>query len=243
MVFFECQKCNESVKKPKLAKHLQSCRSYYVSCIDCSKVFAWNEWESHTSCISEAQKYQGSLYQAKENNNKGQKKQDAWIENVEQLIHDPSSKIPPMLRSTLQKLLGFSNIPRKQKPFTNFVKASLKMHNEKQIAEIWEIISSANQKAAPGKQTEVAAPNGATIENGGNSPAQWAGWKRALDDELKILGGEAPWKKIRDGMVTRFREGNTGTKEADDHLGQKALASIPDSYLSKEDELIRMPSV
>ena len=38
MVYFECQKCNETVKKPKLARHLQMCGSGYVSCIDCLKV-------------------------------------------------------------------------------------------------------------------------------------------------------------------------------------------------------------
>ena len=39
---------------------------YYASCIDCGRVFHGTEYKSHTSCISEAEKYQGKLYKPKE---------------------------------------------------------------------------------------------------------------------------------------------------------------------------------
>merc|ERR1719181_2615491 len=138
MVYFECQKCNETVKKPKLAKHLLMCGSGFVSCIDCNKIFAWDQWEAHTSCISESQKYMGSDYKAKESTNKGQVKQDAFVDNVQKKIEDPNSGIDDSTRSLLQKLLGFSNIPRKQKPFGNFVKNSLKIWDERKIGNMWE---------------------------------------------------------------------------------------------------------
>ena len=34
--------------------------------------------------------------------------------------------------------IGFDNIPRKQKPFGNFVKNSLKIWDDKKINEIWD---------------------------------------------------------------------------------------------------------
>eukprot|EP00438_Fugacium_kawagutii_P021763 Skav204658 [mRNA] locus=scaffold949:203447:205097:+ [translate_table: standard] len=86
----------KEVKKPKLKKHLQGCHATHVSCIDCSTVFRWDEWEKHTNCVSEAQKYQGNLYQAKESTNKGQLKQDAWVDNVRKAIS--SSAIPAQTR-------------------------------------------------------------------------------------------------------------------------------------------------
>jgi cell growth-regulating nucleolar protein len=246
MVYFECQKCNETIKKPKLAKHLQHCQSAYVSCIDCSKVFAWDEWEAHTSCMSEAQKYQGKLFQAKESTNKGQKKQDAWIENVQRKIADPSLK--SHVKSNLEKLLGFDNIPRKQKPFGNFVKNSLKLWDNAKINELWEVISAAN--AAPPPNNANAAPPPATATA---PPAvavkvcqpwpkkqQWQGWKRALDDELQEAGGQLPWKRLRDNLVARYREGNNG--ENGKQVELESLAHIPDSYLSKEDEFVRIPT-
>mmetsp|Transcript_74988 Transcript_74988/g.208486 ORF Transcript_74988/g.208486 Transcript_74988/m.208486 type:complete len:240 (+) Transcript_74988:82-801(+) len=238
MVYFECQKCNETVKKPKLAKHLMTCGSGYVSCIDCSKVFAWDEWEAHTSCVSEAQKYQGNLFQAKESMNKGQKKQDAWLENVKAKIEDPKSVISPQLKSLLEKLLGFDNIPRKQKPFANFVKNSLKLWDERKIAEIWEVINVAN--AAPPKQEAAPQSDAKAVARPSDEKASSDGWKRALDDELRAAGGEMPWKRLRDAMVTRhcgLCEPN-GNREL---LGELALASIPDSYLSKKDGLVRTP--
>ncbi|KAI0744100.1 hypothetical protein C8Q80DRAFT_1058617, partial [Daedaleopsis nitida] len=54
--------CGDTVKKPKLDKHHSMCNSS-VTCIDCSTTFAGPaQWKSHTSCISEAEKYQKGLY-------------------------------------------------------------------------------------------------------------------------------------------------------------------------------------
>eukprot|EP00928_Gymnodinium_smaydae_P000524 TRINITY_DN101_c0_g1_i1.p1 TRINITY_DN101_c0_g1~~TRINITY_DN101_c0_g1_i1.p1 ORF type:complete len:291 (+),score=89.28 TRINITY_DN101_c0_g1_i1:114-875(+) len=252
MVFFECQKCNETVKKPKLAKHLQFCGSGYVSCIDCCKVFAWNEWESHTTCMSEAQKYQGNLYQAKDNVNKGEQKQNAWVENVRKKMSDET--MAAHIKANMEKLLGFDNIPRKQKPFGNFVKNSLKLWDERRIAELWEVIAAANAKPAaatpPAKEADKAAEKGAATPakteeaaataTAGTRKNGWGGWKRALDDELKEAGGELPWKRLRDALVAKHVESKGG--EASEKLRDEALASIPDTYLSTKDEMVRMPS-
>lgn len=157
MVCFECGRCNETIKKPKLAKHLlYFCRQASVTCIDCNTVFAWDAWEEHTKCISEAQKYQGNLFQAKESQNKNQKKQEGWIERVEEIIEDPSSGIAPETRNLLKKLLGFSNIPRKQKPFCNFAKNSLNMWDDRKIDLMWQVIVVATKK--PEASPPAAAP-------------------------------------------------------------------------------------
>lgn len=55
------------MKKPKLDNHFGKCHSPFT-CVDCSKTFGGpKEWKSHTSCISEAEKYQKSLYKGKKN--------------------------------------------------------------------------------------------------------------------------------------------------------------------------------
>ncbi|KDR67539.1 hypothetical protein GALMADRAFT_258195 [Galerina marginata CBS 339.88] len=62
MVSFQCHACGDVVKKPKLDQHRTRCHSGY-DCIDCSKTFnSPAEYKGHTSCISEAEKYQKSLY-------------------------------------------------------------------------------------------------------------------------------------------------------------------------------------
>ncbi|KAM6501880.1 hypothetical protein JOM56_001857 [Amanita muscaria] len=62
MVSFSCGGCTDVVKKPKLDQHWSRCHSSF-DCIDCSKTFkSPAEWKAHTSCITEAEKYQKALY-------------------------------------------------------------------------------------------------------------------------------------------------------------------------------------
>ncbi|KAJ1982721.1 hypothetical protein H4R34_001596 [Dimargaris verticillata] len=65
MVSFVCNACQETLKKPKLDQHRQRCRSAQFCCIDCSREFYGTEYRQHTSCISEAEKYQKALYKPK----------------------------------------------------------------------------------------------------------------------------------------------------------------------------------
>ena len=39
-----------------------------------------DEYKEHTKCISEEEKYSGKNFQPKANANKGEKKQEAWVE-------------------------------------------------------------------------------------------------------------------------------------------------------------------
>ncbi|KAI6157993.1 hypothetical protein BKA82DRAFT_4064867 [Pisolithus tinctorius] len=62
MVSFQCNGCGDIVKKPKLDTHYARCHAP-VDCIDCSTTFsAPAEFKSHTSCITEGEKYQKGLY-------------------------------------------------------------------------------------------------------------------------------------------------------------------------------------
>ena len=76
MVVFICDACNETLKFNKVATH--NCRGcWYFSCMDCNKRFGWDEYKNHTSCVSEAERYQGNLYVHKDN--KGEVKQKSWL--------------------------------------------------------------------------------------------------------------------------------------------------------------------
>ncbi|RUP17061.1 hypothetical protein BC936DRAFT_139474 [Jimgerdemannia flammicorona] len=63
MVSFQCDACCDVVKKPKLDQHRMRCWATFT-CIDCSTTFQNQDYKSHTSCISEAEKYQKSVYKA-----------------------------------------------------------------------------------------------------------------------------------------------------------------------------------
>ncbi|KAF0332583.1 lyar-type c2hc zinc finger, partial [Colletotrichum asianum] len=61
--------CGDVLTKKKLDPHRNRCRGATYTCIDCMVYFPGTEYRSHTSCMSEAQKYQGALYKEKNNNN------------------------------------------------------------------------------------------------------------------------------------------------------------------------------
>lgn len=83
MVFFTCNACGQSIKKNRVEKHWKSeCpRCEVLSCMDCGKDFYGEEYAAHTSCVSEAEKYQGELFKGdKGGSSKGEKKQQEWLE-------------------------------------------------------------------------------------------------------------------------------------------------------------------
>ncbi|XP_072968995.1 uncharacterized protein [Typha angustifolia] len=57
MVWFQCEDCGENLRKPKLPNHFRVCSAYKLSCIDCGEMFNQESVQSHTQCISEAEKY------------------------------------------------------------------------------------------------------------------------------------------------------------------------------------------
>ncbi|KNH07408.1 hypothetical protein XU18_1940 [Perkinsela sp. CCAP 1560/4] len=56
MVSFECSSCTETIKKPKLKKHIETCASHRLTCIDCNNDFTAANVHAHTACITEAEK-------------------------------------------------------------------------------------------------------------------------------------------------------------------------------------------
>ncbi|KAI9315940.1 hypothetical protein BX666DRAFT_1878546 [Dichotomocladium elegans] len=116
MVSFQCDNCCDVVKKPKLDQHRQRCRATFT-CIDCSTTFQHLEYKSHTSCISEAEKYQKSLYRKKGNNNKQQQQQKKNVEEKpkETNTNKPLSLIDELKQKKNQQQDTSSNEPTKRK--------------------------------------------------------------------------------------------------------------------------------
>ncbi|KAK3394246.1 hypothetical protein B0H63DRAFT_40917 [Podospora didyma] len=65
MVSFSCESCGDIFTKKKLDQHQSRCRGCTFSCIDCMTHFPGTTHRTHTSCMTEDQKYQGALYKPK----------------------------------------------------------------------------------------------------------------------------------------------------------------------------------
>ena len=145
MVYFVCEGCNETLKKNQVEKHASRCRQCHaVTCVDCSQTFYGNDFEGHVTCISEAEKYEGSLFKPKASK---QSPQDAWMSIVEEAART-ASKAPASIQSHLSRLCDFGNVPRNQKKFANFLKNSLRLYSDQVIDAIWKHLEDMRTKNA-----------------------------------------------------------------------------------------------
>ncbi|PNI27257.1 LYAR isoform 3 [Pan troglodytes] len=151
MVFFTCNACGESVKKIQVEKHVSVCRNCEcLSCIDCGKDFWGDDYKNHVKCISEDQKYGGKGYEGK--THKGDIKQQAWIQKISELIKRPN--VSPKVRELLEQISAFDNVPRKKAKFQNWMKNSLKVHNESILDQVWNIFSEASNSEPVNKEQD-----------------------------------------------------------------------------------------
>ncbi|TQV99813.1 hypothetical protein V2A60_005249 [Cordyceps javanica] len=82
MVSFSCEECGDVLTKKKLDPHRNRCHGATFTCIDCMVYFPGVQYRSHTSCMTEAQKYQGALYKEKpKKNNAAQTQAQAQANN------------------------------------------------------------------------------------------------------------------------------------------------------------------
>ncbi|KAF2749618.1 hypothetical protein M011DRAFT_397486 [Sporormia fimetaria CBS 119925] len=73
MVSFSCEGCGDVLTKKKLDPHRNRCYGATFTCIDCMVHFQGTSYRSHTSCMTEDQKYQGKLYREKKPKGRQQK--------------------------------------------------------------------------------------------------------------------------------------------------------------------------
>ena len=146
MVFFCCERCNETLKKSQLAGHGNKCYPLKVSCVDCNVVFDANTSKSHLTCISEAEKYEKSLYKGNgKNKNKKLTPQETWIQFLETLVEDLNTSssqgsVPQTIKMYLPQIVSMGNVPRNMNKFKNMLQNSLKIRNQNDISSIWNYI-------------------------------------------------------------------------------------------------------
>lgn len=144
MVYFVCDACNESLKKNQVEKHCHKCRSCKsVTCIDCSTTFYGDEYTSHNTCVSEAEKYQKSLHQVKPSKLSSQ---EVWMNSVKEATSDLGSA-PISMQNYLKRLSGFDNVPKNKAKFANFMKNSLKISSTEVVDSVWKWIDAIASKA------------------------------------------------------------------------------------------------
>ena len=247
MVFFVCEGCNESLKKNQVDKHAMRCRNCYaVTCVDCNVTFYEDDYRSHTTCISEAEKYEGALYRPQKDKGsaggdgskpKKRSAQELWMDLVEAMVAD-ASKAPTALREILSGLGGYGNVPRNEKKFANFVKNSLNVRSDGVIKALWAFLSERHQEQQQQQQqkaeVEVAKAHG---ENKDDS-ARKSGEKDTNEVEEKKEGKKEKKSKEKKNKKRKHSEhqkaGSESTKASKMTTEASAASSSDDTNELKE---------
>uniref|UniRef100_A0A1I7TT48 Zf-LYAR domain-containing protein n=1 Tax=Caenorhabditis tropicalis TaxID=1561998 RepID=A0A1I7TT48_9PELO len=243
MVFFSCNNCGEACKKNQVERHLFQCRNTTFSCIDCQLIYTRETYKDHVKCITENQKYGGKNYVEKEN--KGEVKQNAWVDQVNGAIENVTDH---QVKELLKSVAGFANIPRKEAKFINFLTNSCRLRDKNLALRAWQAIAAeaekmrleairkqeemqkkerAQKEAAKVsvKTTESSSVTEETVKKESTEVPSFK-WKKSIKRKLKEAGGEMKIKKLRKAVIEEF-----STKYPDDD--SDSLAAIFDEKLEK----------
>lgn len=246
MVFFVCESCNESLKKNQVSSHANRCKNCAaVTCVDCNVTFWGDDFMKHTSCVSEAERYEGSTFRGvkkadmdasapSSGGKKTTKKmnpQDSWMSLIMDVAGENDA--PPSIKVHLSELAQYSNIPRKEKQFKNFAINSLRGvgRNDKLVTEIYHFLDGVRVKRKEAADAENKVLKDAEKEKQDKVKAEIK--KKEEDAEKEI---------------TKKRKREEGGKPLDDHKDiakkiKKALKNLSSSSPVKFSELAKLTSL
>jgi len=211
MVFFTCNACGTALKKNQVEKHYGCSRS--VSCVDCQKDFYGDEHKAHTKCISEAEKYNGPDWKAPSSQNKGERKQFAWVETVNSVLENGRKDMSPKQIALLNAVSKHDNVPRKKAKFLNFVKNITKnAFDINTIDAVWDRLEAEWKRQAEANKPPSQANGESKTENGHNGTSN--GTTNGEDGTGKENGEDSTKSKKKSKKNKRKRD-EDGEEEVD----------------------------
>lgn len=148
MVSFSCEVCNDTVVKKRLGQHQQRCNGSYFTCIDCNTTFYNNEHNAHTSCITEAQKYEKSLYKPKKKQANVEKPQVKKQESKPALKEEPipEKKEKKEKKEKVEKKEKKDKKDKKDKKSSHKIHDLLKVNKPTSLKKALKSLSKSEQK-------------------------------------------------------------------------------------------------
>ncbi|KAG2790782.1 hypothetical protein JG687_00001408 [Phytophthora cactorum] len=251
MVFFVCEGCNETLKKNKVDAHAGRCRNCWaVSCVDCSVVFEGNDYAAHTSCISEAEKYEKSLFQGDKNKSKSGKKQtpqERWMDAVQSATCPEDHKV----QDVLTRITGYDNVPRKKNKFVNFVTNSLALRDTALVEKAWTIYETAFKASAPEANAATPVEETASKKRPAETDAEEIApkksktedrpvkWSKLIKSTLKSAGKELDMDALRDQVLKQIQDKELSSK-SEKELKKEFKAAIKESDKFLVVEIVRL---
>ncbi|GMF45220.1 unnamed protein product [Phytophthora fragariaefolia] len=229
--------------------HAGRCRNCWaVSCVDCSVVFEGNDYAAHTSCISEAEKYEKSLFQGDKHKSKAGKKQtpqERWMDVV-QAATCPEDR---PVQDVLTRVAGYDNVPRKKNKFVNFVSNSLALRDAALVERAWTFYETAFKASAPESSAapeQEAAGKKRPAETESEEPAKKAKtedqplkWTKLIKSALKSVGKELELDALREQVLKQIQDKALSSK-SEKELKKEFKAAVKDSDKFALVEVVRL---
>ncbi|KAG7367789.1 LYAR-type C2HC zinc finger domain containing protein [Nitzschia inconspicua] len=170
MVFFSCDGCGDMLKKNQVDAHVFRCKNgcHAVSCVDCSVSFYGDDYKAHTSCMTEAERYEKKP--SSSSKTKKRNPQQEWMDVVDTCATAGSDDLStshknPHLQSYLKTMAGLDNIPRKEKQFLNFMANSLNLRGRQGTdicQQLWNILKQEKEKRMANKPNQSSSSTSTT---------------------------------------------------------------------------------
>lgn len=174
--------------------------------------FSGQDYEVHTKCVTEEERYSGKGFQAKEK--KGEKKQNAWVEMLQSVL-DEQKTAPSNVLRIIETISKHNNTPRKKPKFVNFVKNVCgQKTNIKDIDQAWDLISvKLSALSNANDQNRNQNQNNDSVTSNGDAETKENGETENDKTDLQnghesVENGKADDKKLENG-------------EADNTIGKK----------------------
>ena len=113
--------------------------------MDCGVRFSGDEYTNHKTCVSEAEKYQGSLYKAP-SKQQGKKRnlQEHWMDVIKLTASNKDQHgLDDSTHEIILHISQFNNVPRKQSKFYNFLTSSIPSADKPLQIKAWKALEKA----------------------------------------------------------------------------------------------------
>ncbi|CDW97936.1 hypothetical protein [Sporisorium scitamineum] len=192
MVSFNCDGCGDVVKKPKLQQHYQRCYAP-VTCLDCSMQFNTpNEFKSHNSCISEAEKYERSVYRGPKHQAQQNQHANGTNGNTPKKAQNQQVSTP----SRSEKQAPEAATPSKQESAEQVYGKRKRANEEEEVAEPQEPTAVTDEAEGSGSNNQADSEDNAE-EHVQDDPMQAAAEEEKIIKPLSTSELEAFKKKQR----------------------------------------------
>lgn len=212
-----------------------------------------DDYRAHTSCITEAERYEGKFVKKPIKRNP----QQEWMD----IVVSCQTSAPGPLASYMRTIAGLDNIPRKEKQFRNFTANSLNLrgkNGDAVVGEIWKLLVEERgrllvekEKKQQGKKVQHENDCEDKVEQGANEEtSETTAVKAPLDEKnkksstpdldpkqvhkaIKKALKEAPNRSMKLKELRRLLGDKLGLSKGARKLLKKLMQDSPDSTLKK----------